>query len=201
MSIIKTNRDRHNPTVTVGSGVIQVIDNFLPEDFFREIQSYFLGDHINWNYLDGIIVRGDKDGQFAHTIYDNHKILNQNSWDACLEIAKYIDDLPGVYYRIKANFMPPTKEHYLPDYHTDHINCITAIFYLTTTNGKTVFHNGGEVECIENRMVIFDSNLHHSGYTSTDNNRVLINFNYVPAGFQTIIKAKNEYNANNEWTG
>ena len=39
--------------------------------------------------------------------------------------------------------------------------------------------NGDKVECVENRMVIFDSNLKHEGVSCTDQQRkVVINFNY-----------------------
>ena len=57
----------------------------------------------------------------------------------------------------------------------------TSILYLNTNNGWTAIKGYGKVERVANRMVIFDSNLQHSGVTCTDKNRrVVINFNYVP---------------------
>ena len=57
----------------------------------------------------------------------------------------------------------------------------TSILYLNTNNGWTAIKGYGKVENVANRMVIFDSNLQHSGVTCTDKNRrVVINFNYVP---------------------
>ena len=57
----------------------------------------------------------------------------------------------------------------------------TSILYINTNNGWTVIKGYGKVESVANRMVIFDSNLQHSGVTCTDKNRrVVINFNYVP---------------------
>ena len=47
------------------------------------------------------------------------------------------------------------------------------------TAGWTQFKKGGKVKCVENRMVIFDSNLEHTGFSCTDQKRkVVVNFNY-----------------------
>jgi hypothetical protein len=51
---------------------------------------------------------------------------------------------------------------------------------MNTNNGKTIFKNGKQINSIENRIVIFDSNLQHTGTSHTDTKRrVLINFNYI----------------------
>ena len=50
---------------------------------------------------------------------------------------------------------------------------------MNTCNGWTEFEKGGKVKSVENRIVIFDSNLKHQGVTCTnEQRRVLINFNY-----------------------
>jgi len=50
---------------------------------------------------------------------------------------------------------------------------------LNTCNGWTKFKKGGKVDCVANRVVIFNSNLEHAGITCTDQKRkVVINFNY-----------------------
>ena len=53
-------------------------------------------------------------------------------------------------------------------FHHDVDNCITAIYYVNTNNGKTVFENGMEVDSVGNRLFVFDSNEEHTGTTSTD---------------------------------
>ena len=81
--------------------------------------------------------------------------------------------------RIKANSNPQTSSHFKGGYHIDYSNITTSILYINTNNGWTQFKNGDKVNCIENRMVIFDSNLEHEGVSSTDQKRkVVINFNY-----------------------
>ena len=73
--------------------------------------------------------------------------------------------------------------HRSSDYHVDLTNGPigqkTAILYINTCNGWTQFKKGGKVKCVENRMVIFDSNLEHTGFSCTDQKRkVVVNFNY-----------------------
>ena len=66
-------------------------------------------------------------------------------------------------------------------YHCDYnIKCKTAIYYLNTNDGYTKFQKDNKIiESIENRMVIFNSNLKHLGTNTTDSKRRLVlNFNY-----------------------
>ena len=65
-------------------------------------------------------------------------------------------------------------------YHIDGYDCShTSIYYVNTNNGYTKFKKGGKVKSVENRMVIFDSDDWHQGFTCTDQQRrVLINFNF-----------------------
>ena len=58
---------------------------------------------------------------------------------------------------------------------------MTGIFYLNSNNGSTVFKSGEEVQSQANRLVLFDSQLEHSGTSCTDERRrVVLNINYVP---------------------
>ena len=60
---------------------------------------------------------------------------------------------------------------------------LTAIFYINTNNGYTYFEDGQKIESIENRMVMFPSNIPHAGATCTDEDRrVVLNLNYLPFG-------------------
>ena len=54
-----------------------------------------------------------------------------------------------------------------------------AIYYFNTNNGYTLFENGDKVESIRNRLIMFKSNLRHTGTTCTDKpNRYVLNINY-----------------------
>ena len=86
---------------------------------------------------------------------------------------------------IKANLNPKTSFHRRGGYHTDIIRSSTrsnvkiALLYVNSNNGWTHIKGYGKVKSVANRMVIFDCNLFHSGYTCTDEKtRVVINFNW-----------------------
>ena len=68
-------------------------------------------------------------------------------------------------------------------YHRDYeeVGCSTAIFYVTTNNGYTIFKETGEkVDCVANRLVKFDTKLEHAGISANDSKqRIVINFNYI----------------------
>ena len=56
----------------------------------------------------------------------------------------------------------------------------TILQKQVTRFGNHIFQNGSVVESLENRLLIFNSNLMHSGTTCTNENvRCVINFNYI----------------------
>jgi Rps23 Pro-64 3,4-dihydroxylase Tpa1-like proline 4-hydroxylase len=58
-------------------------------------------------------------------------------------------------------------------------NLKTAVFYINSNNGSTIFKDGTEIESIANRLVVFKSNLDHSSVSCTDQKaRYVINLNY-----------------------
>ena len=88
---------------------------------------------------------------------------------------------PKEILRVKANLGTRTPVHVEGGMHTDSkMKHTTAIFYLNTNNGYTKFENGTFVESVANRLVVFNSDLLHSGFSQTDENiRCLINLNYI----------------------
>jgi hypothetical protein len=66
--------------------------------------------------------------------------------------------------------------------HTDlELNQRTAIFYLNTNNGYTLFEDGTKVDSIENTLLIFHGHRKHSGVSCTDQKRrIVLNINYIP---------------------
>ena len=169
---------------------MKIIDNFLSEEYFKAIQDYMMGDRCAWRWSDGINDPGDGKWQFCYSMFDRYGVGIQDEFFGFIEpmLHKMDEHVPvketfqSSLLRIKANLNPKTIEHQHGGWHIDHNDATTAIFYINTNNGWTNFKNGAKVESVENRMVIFDSNLEHEGVTCTDEQRrVLINFNYVPA--------------------
>jgi hypothetical protein len=87
---------------------------------------------------------------------------------------------PTALIRIKANLGGRHHEIQEQGYHTDFtFECRTAVYYLNTNNGYTIFEDGTKVESVANRLVEFNSLLKHSGTSHTDTKiRSVINLNY-----------------------
>ena len=157
---------------------MKVIDNFLPSYQFKILERMMRSPEFPWYYNDGILKTHEPHKyQFTHTFYnhnDGTKSYYYSLLDACqnkLGVKKLV--------RIKANLNPRTLFHKKAGYHIDFKDIMTAVYYVNTNNGWTKFKKGGRVKSVANRVVIFDSNLEHSGVTCTDEKRrMVINFNY-----------------------
>ena len=166
----------------------QIIDNFLPDYYFKQLQSRLLGAYFPWfhneHILDEHIGKNNK-SQFVHTLYDIKPEYNGET--DCYSLVR--DPLNLIrqklnvtkLHRIKANLRPRSFFNRSGGgYHIDPYDCSnTSIYYINTNNGYTKFKNGNKVKSMENRMVVFPSNLEHQGYTCSDKlKRVVSNFNY-----------------------
>jgi hypothetical protein len=137
-----------------------------------------------WNYNSYIVSQGDKRAldkhQFTHVFFRNshEDIFTSSHYPALSDLIEKIN--PSHLMRVKANLGIKTSEHVEGGFHRDtNLNHNIAIFYLNTNNGYTKFEDGTVVDSIANRLVVFDSNLLHSGFSQTDKNtRCVINFNY-----------------------
>jgi hypothetical protein len=161
----------------------KIIDDFLSDDEFFRLQKLFLSPSVPWYYNKSVLVVGAKEKhfQFTHTIYNNWK-PDSALFNDLMPILEVI--APKSLIRIKANLGTRTVENEETGFHCDTTYpCTTAILYLNTTNGYTVFEDGTKIEGIANRFVEFDSQLKHSGATQTDSQvRVVLNFNYIKDG-------------------
>ena len=169
-----------------------VIDNFLPEYQFKQLQTAILSWKFPWYYNDMILpehIGKELMHQYIHVLYNLNPPWHggtqylENS-DMIINILELCGSILGAtrLHRIKANTRLKTLFHRGAGYHVDIPNCsnlTTSILYMNTNNGYTKFKKGGKVKSVENRMVIFDGNVEHQGYSCTDKlTRVLINFNY-----------------------
>ena len=166
---------------------MEVIDNFLSEYQFKQINKVILTDHFPWYWCADTLPPDDdyynpNDYQFAHRIFD---LSDGGILSDYYSLCDILQQRLGVRKldRIKMNLTPRTFFHRKGGMHTDlwGLTSIqkTAIFYVNTNNGWTEFKKGGKVKSVANRIVIFDSNVEHQGVTCTDEKRrVVINFNY-----------------------
>ena len=167
---------------------MEIIDNFLPYDIFKSIQSMFCRDDFPWYWGEEVLYESNRvekyevlcksieNFQFYHPFYlKNEKLSNWN-------IKPIIEQLKvNALFKVKANLNIRTEKIIKHGYHIDTggLECKTAIFYINSNDGFTEFVNGEKVESIENRVVIFDSTLYHTGTTCTNQKRrIVVNVNY-----------------------
>tara|TARA_B100000287_G_scaffold399842_1_gene418519 strand:- start:208 stop:726 length:519 start_codon:yes stop_codon:yes gene_type:complete len=170
---------------------MEVIDNFLSSYSFRQIQDGVLSDAFPWFFNDAIVHSfqdsyDPKIYQFTHVMF---AIEQGGITSSRYPLCDVIQQKLGVKRldRIKLNLNTRTFFNRKTGYHNDQrspkgeypLHQKTAVFYLNTNNGWTEFKKGGKVKSVANRIVIFDSNLEHTGVTCTDEKRrVIVNFNY-----------------------
>ena len=160
---------------------MKVIDNFLPDYYFRSLSNTILGDDFWWFYNEDTAIEGDGIPHFINIFYKTKGLATIGPTSSFSLIEPYLSFFKmKELCRIKANLAPRTIFHRKTGWHVDNVPCsTTAILYMNTNNGWTEFKKGSRVKSVANRVVIFDSNLEHQGVTCTDKKRrVLINFNY-----------------------
>ena len=156
---------------------MKVIDNFLPQYQFKQLQNAMQNDKFPWYFNESICHPDDGLFQFTHGIFDADSSVTYfwpfiDLFTDLLKVNKWI--------RIKANLQTRTMFHRNGGYHYDVADVTTAVYYVNTNNGYTKFKKSGKVvESVANRIVIFDSNLKHSGFSCTDEKRrMVVNFNW-----------------------
>ena len=158
---------------------MKVIDDFMPKDYFLELQEFMLGTYMPWFYNPYIAYESDIDKfQFTHTFLRD----NGNQSDL-LHILNPIFEKIEVkeLISVKANLgtrdIKNTQGGWHVDYDVEDIH--TAVFYINTTNGYTLFEDGTKVESKENRFASFTAQTKHTGVSHTDTQvRVVLNMNY-----------------------
>jgi hypothetical protein len=162
---------------------MQIIDNFLPIDQFKQVEYHFLTDtelpwYFNASAVPETYVNEDEPFQFVHRLYRWFQPTSKyyGLMKPFLDIIQ-----PHGLIRIKANLTTRTENLVVNGYHIDHtFDHKVGIFYVNSNNGYTLFESGDKVESVANRMLLFDGNLRHSGTNCTDQQRrVVINFNYL----------------------
>ena len=158
---------------------MKIIDNFLPEEEFKSIQSFMMGGEFRWFYVDGRAFVDDGSFHMTHMFFQPEVGSNSEHLSMWSNFMKQVGAKKCT--RVKANltFRTPTIE--LTEYHNDYDDMKTAIFYINTNNGYTEFESGVRVSSVANRVCIFDSNLEHRGTTHSEggHQRIVVNFNYA----------------------
>lgn len=185
----------------------KIIDNFLPEETYLELKQILTGNSFPWYYNQSVVHKKEdatsNEYQFTH-IFLKDSLITSDFFNAL--ILPFVEIInPIALIRVKANLIMRSSEPVTHEWHTDIANFdegYTAVYYVNTNNGKTLFKTNTtdlefeapankltllktktvdlEVESVANRLVVFPSSMLHAGVTTTDTkHRTVINFNFI----------------------
>jgi hypothetical protein len=165
-----------------------VHDNFLPQQDFLNLKNTVLNiGNFPW-YVSKVLNEpelnhSEYNFQLCHVFYAGWQAPSSEYFSLLNPILKKLD--PFALVRLKANLTTKTEKIVEQGYHTDfddNTSIVTGVYYLNTNDGYTKFKKTGKVvDSVENRLVLFDSRLEHTGTTCTDADfRCVLNLNYVP---------------------
>jgi len=178
--------------------MIKIIDNLLTKSYLKDLQNYFLSQQCEWSYNDNLT--GDESyevlGSFGFTmrLHWNQMFINSHAGTlsralifTALDKVIEIVQKPHLVVRARADMTLYNPSNHCHELHTDYpYEHTTAIFYLNTSDGNTLLYDREgkklltEVEPIENRLLIFDGLLQHTGHSpSNHKSRVLVNMNFM----------------------
>ena len=161
---------------------MKIVDNFLEDKLYQDIKTFITSENIPW-YLrkEDTINSYNKNGYYTFS-YFNQNCINHPMFNKHIEpiLNKLNTEFP---IEVRANLTHRDKDAIESDYHIDRpFKCMSAILFLTSCNSKTILkidNKEKKVDSVENRILIFDSNiLHKVKYQTNIHKRYLINFNY-----------------------
>jgi hypothetical protein len=169
--------------------MIEVIDNFLPDDYFQHLKSILMAeDRPMWALANYTVGCGeperDRNMQMVHMIYADNLVYS----DMFGQLQPLFNALNlAVAVRIKANMTFREPESQEMGWHVDFggnmplHNITTAILYLNDTDGGTRIEGEDEtISCKENRLVRFPAEMKHTAMSMTNaKQRVVLNINYI----------------------
>jgi hypothetical protein len=178
--------------------MVKIVDNLLPKRYLEDLQSYFLSENCEWFFNDNLTDDNSYDslGSFGFNMrlhWNGYFVSNYVGTLARAlvftvqeEVEKHLERNQRI-VRARADMTMYNPTNYRHELHTDFPQeHTTAIFYMNTSDGNTLlFDRKGdkliqEVEPVENRLVIFDGLMQHTGHSpSKHKSRILINMNFM----------------------
>ena len=170
---------------------IKVYDDFLDSEDFSKLNTLVESGDFPWFFNQHITYEGEEKttGQFTHTLYRANE--GNAEWTNTffgvlmpqIENVHAGSDVIIISSKVNLNWRQDDNRP-IGTFHRDRdipgdIHK-TAIFYLNTNDGFTKFETGKTVKSEANRIIIFDGNINHHGYTCTDaQTRIILNLNYL----------------------
>ena len=177
-----------------------IIDNFLDEKEANHLESFITSKQLQWRMGESLDHDCPRCEILMPSLYDRHLVYfiyskyykydktvkqKENDFKITSLFLKKLGMNSKNMLSIKINSNFCKEGIYRAGWHIDPIKedvgkGLTAIYYVNTNNGKTLFKNGNEAECVKNRMVIFPNTWYHTPQYQTDTPvRSVINFNWL----------------------
>ena len=156
----------------------KVINNFLEKDTFIKLKEALMSDKINWFWKPHMTTNDNY--FFNHCFFSNNTVQSIFYTPLIIPILNLLNCKSVS--EVRANLMLKKEKQYKSNFHVDRdYKCKTAILYMNTCNGYTLLNKKKKIKinCVENSILIFDSQIEHAGVSQTDvDRRIVINFNY-----------------------
>lgn len=165
---------------------MQIIDNFLPDSDYKQIHEVVTGTDFPYYYQDHKVFRGDNFPQFFHILWDPRRGLTSSFYPMFGSLLSALEI--SILLKAKLNLTLRTESPKMSPMHCDNHceNATTAIFYINTNNGYTLFGDGSKVNSVANRIVVFNSLTEHAGVSNTvedPEDRWVLNLNFFTKSF------------------
>jgi hypothetical protein len=158
--------------------MISVKNNFIDIEDFLNIKNFLESNETPWYYQEAMTTNKKDYCFFSHMFFNNFQILS-NGFELIKPVLNKIKCKALIH--VRANMTINTGEPYESSWHCDYdySNFKTAIIYINTCNGYTVFEHK-KIKSKENTIVMFEGEAKHKMQNQTDSKRrIVINFNYV----------------------
>lgn len=164
-----------------------IIDNYLDQASFLSLSMALLAPTFPWEK--SAILKDPPENfppeqnlQYVHGFYlqNSKRVYRSNQLKLLRPLIEKINPIRLI--KVKVNLTTRQTQQAAYAFHVDtkQTGATTAVLYLNTNNGYTLFENGQKIDSVANRVVFFDSAMPHSGVQCTDaEKRVVLNLNMI----------------------
>ena len=154
---------------------MKLYKNIIKKEYSNKINEELLKPYFPWYYNKN---QNNKDTSYMFHLFFNGTNVNSDYFYLVEPILKKLKIKNLLNVRANLCLKRPSKCNWHVDKFTKNLKHKTAIQYVNTNNGYTLFKNK-KVKCEKNKIVIFDADQKHKAKIQTNTDaRIVININY-----------------------